>query len=143
MNDHNVEIVIWEHYEYRDGWTNNQAEATGLLRGCEYLVRQGITTASFYGDSEIILFGIFGGQDILEPELVPIAQQVIGQLQFITTRDWAQIGRESNGYCDLRADWALDTKSARSTAHIPEEGASALEAAARAILADIMAARAH
>ncbi len=35
----------------------------------------------------------------------------------------------------------MDTKSARSTAHILEEGASALEAAARAILADIMAAR--
>ena len=136
-----IEIVVWDHFEYHANWTNNEAEATGLLRGFQFLKDNNIPGASFYGDSEIIMKGIFGSQNISDPKLEPIAEQIQRLKSNILVHDWAQVFRESNSYCDALADKAIATGATKSTPYLEGRSLRALEAAAMASVAAIREAR--
>ena len=141
VNSEGIELVLWDHYEFQPGWTNNQAEATGLLRGCEYLEKHGIREACFYGDSEIIMKGVFGSHSIGKEELVAIEIRIQSLLKNIKVMDWAQVYRESNSYCDALADMAIEHGNTVSNNYANGMSAVQLEADAIASLGRISTAR--
>lgn len=110
-------VAVWAGWcELPDpATTNNVAEYSAMLFGCEALSRMGVDRVSILGDSKLIISQVNGDWQTREPHLVALRDRIRATLKHF---EWTatHIPRAQNMVADALANHAMDSRTSGSCA---------------------------
>ena len=91
-----------------DKQTNNYAEYSGLIKGLEAALSQGLTNLKIEGDSILVIKQMLGEWKVKSPNIQPLYSKAKSLLSQIKTYSLTHIPRAKNKQADALANEAMD-----------------------------------
>jgi ribonuclease HI len=88
--------------------TNNFAEYLALIRGLEEALIRGITSASFFSDSELMVRQLNGEYKVKNENLIPLHAHVMSLVRKMKSFSIKHVTRDKNGHADKMANEGID-----------------------------------
>lgn len=107
--------IIEEISAYIGKATNNIAEYMALIRGLEEVLIRGLTSASFYSDSELLVKQLNGEYKVKHENLVPLNYHVLTLINRMKVFSIKHVTRDKNEHADKMANEGIDLHAVTSS----------------------------
>jgi len=112
--DGGIGIVIYDNKEIIEKYsefigkkTNNEAEYLAMIKGLELLIKNKITKANFFADSEFLVKQMIGKYKVKSPKIIPLYEQAQKLLKQVEVK-FMWVPREDNKIADELANKSID-----------------------------------